>query len=120
VICFFGYQLFNFAVFTLATIAGTSFTGILVFFFTDYSTKSFTLWLLFAVCLVIGILLGVLALKLEPLGFLILGIVLGVVAGSFLYNAAIAPFFKGSPVVLYLTEILSGLIGALLAYKLWK
>jgi len=120
VICFFGIQVFNAAIFVIATVAGTCLTGILFFFFTDYSTKGWVLWLVFGICLCIGLVLGVLSLKLEPLGFLVLGIVLGVVAGSFLYNAAIAPFFKGSSVALYLTESLTALVGAVIAYKLWK
>ena len=119
-VCFFGFQVFNVAIFILATVAGTCITGILFFFFTDYATEGWVLWATFGICLFIGLILGVLSLKLEPLGFLVLGIVLGVVAGSFLYNAAIAPFYKGSSVALYLTQTLTAIIGAALAYKLWK
>lgn len=61
-----------------------------------------------------------LAVKLETVGFVILGLVLGVVGGLFLYSAVLAPYSKGSVGTLFVTVALCAIIGGSLAYKIWK
>lgn len=118
--CFFGQQMMKACIFIITAVGGAMISGSLFFEFTHLSTEEWTLWLIFAVCVIIGCVLGYIAIKIETIGFVALGIVLGAVGGLVLYNAVLAPFLAGKQVVLYVSVGVLAIIGGALAFKFWK
>jgi hypothetical protein len=95
VLVFFGLKLVNFAVFIISATVGTLGAADLFFEFTSIGTEQWLMWVIFFICLVAGLALGVLALKFEKFSFFIVGASLGVVGGLMLYNGVVAPFVSG-------------------------
>jgi len=125
-VCFYGFKAFNVCLFIIAAVAGTFLSGTLVMEFVTYNSANAEKWVLFGVCMLIGLVCGYLAVKFEKVGFFALGAALGVVAGSILYFAILAPIFSSSSststpqIVFYVTLVLLGIIGGLLGIWIYK
>lgn len=127
-ICFYGFKAFEICLFLIGAIAGTFLSGTLVMEFVTFNSSGGEKWVLFGVCVLIGLVCGYLAVKFEKVGFFALGAALGVVAGSILYFAILAPIFTGNSsgnsatpqIVFYVTLVLLGIIGGLLGIWIYK
>jgi len=118
-VAFFGLQMLKYTIFIVGMLGGTLISAYLLLSFVHYSSPNYVYWLIFAVCLVIGGVVGYISVKIETLGFIILGAVLGVCGGLMLYTAVLAPA-KAGIVWYWVTLVVAGIIGAGLAYKFWK
>jgi len=119
--CFFGRRTFDIALFLIVAMAGVLISGSLFMQLTNINSSPATKWVIFGVCLLIGIGLGYIALKFEKVGFFALGLVLGVVGGFFLYQLILSPILAGQTnssstgtIVFWVTVVILGLIGGLL------
>lgn len=119
-LCFFGLKLFSIAVFIVGTILGTFVSAVFFFERVGLDTPTWGLWLLFIVSFIPGGLVGFIAVKLEALGFICLGVALGLVGGLAFYGGILAPFFDGSINTLYFTLVIFAVMGGVVAYKTWK
>jgi len=118
---FWGLKMFNITIFVVVAIAGTFICGSLFYEFVSYQASGGTLWVVFLICLIIGCILGYLAVTLEKLGFFALGVALGVIGGMFLYQGVLAPFLSGhGSAVFYVFCGLLGLVGGLISLWLYK
>jgi len=118
---FWGLKMFNITIFVVVAIAGTFICGSLFYDFVHYNASGGTLWVIFFICLVIGCILGYLAVTLEKIGFFALGGALGVVGGMFLWSAVLGPMLQGKGTAWF--DIICGVcavIGALLSMWLYK
>lgn len=119
-LCFFGFQVFSFAIFLIGTLIGTLACGLFLFERTGFDTPEWGLWLIFTVSVILGCGVGYIAYKLEGVGFVILGLALGLVGGLAFFAIVLAPLVKGSVVAFYVCIGLLSLLGGLIAYKTWK
>ena len=109
----FGLQLFKATVFIIAAVVGSLFVGTLFFAFTDLGTEQWILWIILAVAIIFGLVLGYLAVKFKRFAYFAIGAGFGVVAGFILYNAIVSPIVKGQYGVgpFYLTVGICAIIG---------
>ena len=119
-ICFFGFQTLKVTIFIIAAIAGIIISGLIFFHFTKLDTPRWALWVIFIACIIVGLILGYIAVRFEAVGFVALGLVLGGVGGLFLFNLVLAPFVEGKKWVLYVVCSILAVIGGFIAYKTWK
>jgi len=120
---FFGLRLFNYTVFLITAITGTFVSGILFFELVKFGSQAWILWVIFGACVIIGCVLGYLAVAYEKVGFFGLGAALGVIGGLLLYNTILIHYMQtgGSQnAIFYLILAVCGLIGGGLALWLWK
>jgi hypothetical protein len=118
---FWGLKMFNITIFVVVAFAGTFICGSLFYEFVSYQASGGTLWVVFLICVIIGCILGYLAVTLEKLGFFALGVALGVIGGMFLYQGVLAPFLSGhGSAVFYVFCGVLGLVGGLLSLWLYK
>jgi len=120
---FFGLRLFNYTVFLITAISGTFVSGILFFELVKFGSQAWILWVIFGACVIIGCVLGYLAVAYEKVGFFGLGAALGVIGGLLLYNTILIHYMQtgGSQnAIFYLILAVCGLIGGGLALWLWK
>lgn len=117
---FFGLQLFKVTVFVVAAVVGSLFVGTLFFAFTDFGTEQWILWIIFAVAIIFGLVLGSVAVKFKRFAYFAIGAGLGVVGGFILYNAILSPIVKGQYGVgpFYLTVGICAIIGGGAAFCL--
>jgi len=119
----FGLKMFNITIFLVTAVVGTFASGSLFYSFTSYSTSGGILWVVFFVSVLIGCVLGYLAVKFEKVGFFGLGAALGGVAGLVLFNGVILPFLSATENfqwLLYVVIAILGVCGGLLALQIWK
>lgn len=120
-VTFYGLKMFNIAIFCIATITTTFICGELFYEFVKFNATSTTLWVVFFVCLVIGLIMGYLAIAFEKAGFFALGAALGVIVGMILYQGILATFLAGhGSAIFYVFCGLLGLIGGLLSFWIYK
>jgi hypothetical protein len=120
---FFGLRLFNFTIFLITAVGGTLVSGILFFELVKFGSQAWVLWVIFGACVIIGCVLGYLAIAFEKLGFFGLGAALGVVGGLLLYNTVLIHFMQdgGSQnAIFYAIIVICAIIGGGLALWLWK
>lgn len=118
-VCFAGLTMLKYTIFIIGAVGGTIITASLFLSLVSFSAHAWAYWLIFVVCVIIGCVVGWIAVKIETLGFIILGAVLGVVGGLMLFTAVIVPA-GGSTVAYWITLVVCGAVGAGLAYKFWK
>jgi Domain of unknown function (DUF4203) len=117
--CFFGRRTFDIALFLIVAMGGLLISGSLFFQLTNVTSAPATKWVIFGVCILIGVGLGYLAIKFEKVGFFGLGLVLGVVGGFFLYQLILSPILANDTntssstgtIVFWATVVVLGLIG---------
>jgi len=120
---FFGLRLFNYTIFLITAVCGTLVSGILFFEFVKFGSAAWILWVIFGACVIVGCVLGYLAVAYEKLGFFGLGCALGVVGGLLLYNSILVhvlPTDGNSNAYFYVIMVVCALIGGGLALWLWK
>lgn len=112
--------MFNPAIFIITTVLGTISSGMFFFEFVKFGSQTWILWIIFAACLIIGLVLGYLAITYEKVGFFALGAALGVIGGLLLYSAVISQFANDNNILFYVVLVICALIGGGLAVWLWK
>lgn len=125
--CFFGRRTFDIALFLIVAMAGLLISGSLFMQLTNITSAPSTKWVIFGICLLIGIGLGYLAIKFEKVGFFGLGLVLGIVGGFFLYQLILSPILSGNntasstgTIVFWITVVVLGMIGGFLGMWLYE
>jgi hypothetical protein len=122
ILTFFGLKFINFAVFTITATAGTMVSGMFLYQFTDVTASQWVFWVLFFVCLVLGLALGYAALKLEKVAIFLVGGVLGFIGGDLLYMSVIDKLLTApvNPNIFRVVIILCVIIGGVLAFVLFE
>jgi MFS family permease len=118
-----GLKMFNITIFLVTAVVGTFASGSLFYSFTSYSTAGGILWVVFFVSVLIGCVLGYLAVKFEKVGFFGLGFCLGGVGGMVLFNSVILPFLSATENfqwLFYVVVCILAVCGGLLALWIWK
>lgn len=84
-----GLRFFNVTIFILASFAVSLALTVVIFLITNVGATSSGRWVVFIVCVFIGLTSGYVAVKIEKVGFFVLGAVLGGVGALFLHTALI-------------------------------
>lgn len=122
ILTFFGLKFINFTVFTVTATAGTAVSGMFLYQFTDVTASQWIFWVLFFVCLVLGLAMGYAALKLEKVAIFLVGGVLGFIGGDLLYMTVIHPMLTQpvNPNIFRIVVIVCVLIAGFLAFFLFE
>jgi hypothetical protein len=122
ILTFAGLKFINFAIFTITATAGTMVSGMFLYQFTDITASQWVFWVLFFVCLVLGLALGYAALKFEKVAIALVGGVLGFVGAEILYGTVINKLLTSpaNPNIFRVFVILGAIIGGTLAFLLFE
>jgi len=95
-----GLRFFNVTIFILASFAVSLALTVVIFLITNIGETEGGRWVVFVICVFIGLTSGYVAVKIEKIGFFVLGAVLGGIGALFLHTALIH-FLNISGVIYY-------------------